>query len=189
MDFEVKENWWHPYIIGEKLYLRGIERKDLQGAFFQWANNSEVTKYMYMGMTPAYIENLEEWYNSIRQNNKDFPFLIIDKNNNQMIGTAGLYETNWFYRMAEFRIVVGEKKYWGKNYGAEATELILDYGFSKLNLHKIWLGVNAENEKAINCYVNAGFIQEGVLRDEIYRNGKYYDAIRMSILKSEHKKK
>ena len=67
---------------------------------------------------------------------------------------------------------------------------MIDYGFDKLNLNKIWLGVNSENKAAVKSYKAAGFVEEGVLRQEIYRNGRYYDATRMSILREEfHAKK
>ncbi len=40
---------YHPFIEGEKIYLRGLEKDDLKGNMFQWANDAEVTKYMFMG--------------------------------------------------------------------------------------------------------------------------------------------
>jgi RimJ/RimL family protein N-acetyltransferase len=38
----------------------------------------------------------------------------------------------------------------------------------------------------VKSYEKSGFKREGVLRQEIYRNGKYYDAIRMSVLRQEY---
>jgi RimJ/RimL family protein N-acetyltransferase len=116
---------------------------------------------------------------------KDIVFAIVDKKTNEHIGNAGLYTINWLYRSAEYRIIIGEKKYWNKGYGAEAAGLIIDYGFNKLNLNKVWLGVNTENKGAVRSYIKSGFKEEGILRDEIYRNGRYYDAVRMSILRRE----
>jgi RimJ/RimL family protein N-acetyltransferase len=83
--------------------------------------------------------------------------------------------------------MIGEKEFWGKGYGTEINNLVLDYGFRKLNLHKIYLGVNADNKGAVKSYKKSGFKYEGTKRDEIYRNGRYYDAIMMSILRNEYK--
>ena len=179
----------HPFIVGEKIYLRGMERKDLEGPLFQWANDSEVTHYMFMGLKPNSMELLCEEYERMMRSNNDVVFLIVDKKTDKPIGSAGLYVINWVSRSAEYRIVIGEKEYWGKGYGTETAKLLVRYGFDKLNLNRIWLGVNADNPAGIKSYEKAGFVREGVLRQEIYRNSRYYDAIRMSMLRSEYEAK
>ena len=173
------------FIAGQKLYLRGLEKDDLCGAMFNWANDSKVTYYMYMGLKPNSIELMEEEYNQLVHSDKDVVFAIVDKKTDTHIGNVGLYAINWVARSAEYRIIIGEKKYYGKGYGTEAAKLVIIYAFDKLNLNKVSLGVNAENKAAIKSYKNAGFIEDGRLRQEIYRNGRYYDAITMSILKEE----
>lgn len=174
-----------PFISGEKLYLKGLEKEDLKGNMFRWANDSEVTYYMYTGLKPNSMDVLEKEYDQLIHSDKDVIMAIIDKKTDAHIGNVGLYSINWLYRSAEYRILIGEKEYWGKGYGVETANLIIKYGFSKLNLNKIWLGVNAANKAAVKSYKKSGFIEEGVLRQEIYRNSTYYDAIRMSILKGE----
>ena len=173
------------FMTGKKLYLRGLKKEDLGGNMFNWANDSEVTHYMFMGLVPNSIELMEEEYNKLVRNEKDVVLAIVDKKSDAHIGNAGLYSINWVARSAEYRIIIGEKKFWNKGYGREAAKLIINYGFNKLNLNKIWLGVNAENKAAVKSYENSGFVREGALREEIYRNGKYYDAIRMSMLRKE----
>jgi len=42
------------------------------------------------------------------------------------------------------------------------------------------------NERAIKSYEKCGFKKEGILRQEIYIDGKYYDAIIMAMLKEEY---
>ena len=173
------------FIEGSKIYLRGLAKEDLRGNMFSWANNHEITYYMYMGLRPNTIELLEEEYNQLIHSEKDAVFAIVDKKTNVHIGNVGLYAINWVARSAEYRIVIGEKKYHGKGIGTEAAKLVVEYAFDKLNLNKVFLGVNAENKGAIKSYKNAGFIEEGKARQEIYRNGKYYDAVTMSILRKE----
>jgi len=177
---------YHPFIEGKKIYLRGLEKNDLVGNMFQWANDPEVTYYMFMGAMPNSMELLEEEYEQLTKSRNDVVFAVVEKDTDLHIGNVGLYVINWISRAAEFRIIIGEKEYWNKGYGTEATKLTVQYGFEKLNLNKVWLGVNAEYKGAIKAYENAGFVHEGILRQEIYRNGKYYDAARMSILGDEY---
>lgn len=176
----------NPFIIGEKIYLRGLEKEDLKSNYFQWLNDSEVTYYLEMGLKPSNIEILEEEYEKMIRNPAEIVFAIVDKKTNRLIGSCGLYMINFIARKAEYRIIIGEKEFWGKGYGTEAAKLLLKYAFEKLNLNKVWLGVNADNIKAVKSYEKAGFVREGVLRKEIFRNNRYYDAIRMSILREEY---
>ena len=177
---------YHPFIEGEKIYLRGLERSDLTWNMFQWANDAEVTHYMIMGAMPNTVEQLEEEYEQLSKSDKDVVFAIVDKKSDTHIGNAGLYLINYISRVGEFRIIVGEKEYWNKGYGTEATKLTVDYGFERLNLNCIFLGVNVEHAGAIKAYEKAGFVKEGAMRQMIYRNGRYYDAVRMSILMKEY---
>lgn len=176
----------HPFIIGEKVYLRALEKNDLVGNMFQWANDSGVTHYMFMGAVPNTMERLEEEYEQLLNSKNDVVLAAIDQKTDIHIGNVGLYVINWINRSAEFRIIIGEKEYWNKGYGSELTKLTVTYGYEKLNLNKIWLGVNKDNKSAVKTYEKAGFVYEGNLRQEIYRNGQYYDAVRMSILRNEY---
>jgi len=176
----------NPYILGNKTYLRALEKSDLTGNLYQWANDLNVTYYMFMGTYPNTIERIWEEYEPLLKSKNDVVMAVIDRHNDTHIGNVGLYSINWISRSAEFRIVIGEKRYWSKGYGTEATRLTLIYGFDKLNLNKIWLGVNEQNLGAVRAYEKSGFSHEGVLRQEIYRNGWYYNALRMSILKEEY---
>ena len=82
-------------------------------------------------------------------------------------------------------IVIGEKTYWNKGYGQEAITLLLDYGFTLLNLNSIMLGTFAFNERAINCYKCVGFKEIGRRRQARIIGESKYDGILMDILAEE----
>ena len=171
-----------PFITGHRIYLTGINKEDLS-KIVKWVNDSEMTYYLFMGDRPAHIELLTEQWEKEIKNPNEVAMAIVDKKKDKMIGWSGLYSINWISRSAEYRIFIGEKQYRDRGIGTEVAKLMLNYGFEKLNLNKIWLGVNAAHKGAVHSYEKAGFVKEGMLREEIYRNGKYYDAIRMSILR------
>jgi RimJ/RimL family protein N-acetyltransferase len=54
-----------------------------------------------------------------------------------------------------------------------------------LNLNRVFLRVYAENVRAKRAYDKAGFVEEGRLREGVYKYGKYDDVIVMSVLRSE----
>ncbi len=110
---------------------------------------------------------------------------IVESENETFIGFAGIANISAINRSGEYFIVIGEKLHWGKGYGTEATKTVVDYGFNSLNLHRIMLTVSAPNLVGVKACLKAGFQQEGVLREDSYRDGAYHDAIAMSILRSE----
>jgi RimJ/RimL family protein N-acetyltransferase len=100
------------------------------------------------------------------------------------IGVSSLDHIDAVHRKAEFGISL-EKGSWGQGYGSEATRLMVDYAFITLNLHRVYLRVFEFNERAIRCYLKAGFQKEGLLRQEHYTEGRYWDALIMSVLRPE----
>jgi len=176
-----------PFAVGKRIYLRGLERTDLE-AMVAWINDHEVTRLMFTGDRPACLELLEEQWEQAQGNPKEIAFAVCDNEGDTFIGTTGLYSINWIMRNAEFRVFLGNKAYWNQGIGTECTKLMVVYGFEKLDLNRIWLGVNSENIGAVRAYEKAGFVREGVLRQEQYRNFRYYDVTRMSMLRSEYEK-
>ena len=63
--------------------------------------------------------------------------------------------------------------------------LLAHHCFDTLNLNRVHLRVYAENLRAKRAYEKAGFLEEGRLREAVYKHGKYDDVIVMSILRSE----
>jgi len=72
------------------------------------------------------------------------------------------------------------KNYWGKGYGTDAMKVLMKFIFEDMNMNKIRLSVFSFNERAKRCYEKCGFQVEGILKKEIFKEGKYYDEIIMS---------
>jgi RimJ/RimL family protein N-acetyltransferase len=173
------------YFYEEKeIGLIGIDKEDFVRNIYAWSNDDEVTHLMYTGVWPGNYENLEKTYDELTKGN-NIIFAIVDKNSEKTIGFCGLYDIQWQPRFAEYRIIIGDRKFWGRGIGTLAAKFIIKYAFERINLNKVHLGVNIENKAAIRSYEKAGFKHEGIARQEIYRNGRYYDAYKMSVLKNE----
>ncbi|MFL5750938.1 MAG: GNAT family N-acetyltransferase, partial [Chloroflexota bacterium] len=78
-----------------------------------------------------------------------------------------------------------EKDAWGFGHGTEATRLMLDHAFGTLSLHRVGLSVFSFNERAIRSYQSCGFVMEGRAREAIWRDGRWWDEITMSVLYSD----
>ncbi|MGB9075190.1 MAG: GNAT family protein, partial [Terriglobales bacterium] len=110
-----------------------------------------------------------------------------DRKSHRHVGNVKLGPINWVHRWATFGIMIGDKAFWGKGVGEEVTRLMVEYGFYRLNLHRIGLGVFEEHRPAVRCYQKVGFEIEGCLREQMCQDGKYKNCLSMGLLRSEYK--
>nr|WP_051057586.1 spermidine N1-acetyltransferase [Herbaspirillum sp. B39] len=161
--------------------LRPLEREDLRFVH-HLNNNATVMRYWFEEPYETFAEFSALFEAHIpEQNERRF---IVDADGDSS-GLVELVEINTVHRSAEFQIIIAPASQ-GRGLAVEATRLALDYGFPVLNLHKIYLIVDRENEKAVHVYAKAGFRQEGVLKEEFFMNGQYRDVIRMGIFQRDH---
>lgn len=170
---------------GKTCWLRPVCRKDLDGAWADWLNNPDVTRYMLQGAFPTTAEANRAFYDSITTSTTDLVLAIIWRDTREHVGNIGLHRIDPIHRTAELGILIGERRARGRGIGTEAVRLICRHGFNRLNLARIWLGVMADHHGAINCYKRAGFRLEGILRQDIARDGKRVDKLIMGLLPPE----
>ena len=73
--------------------------------------------------------------------------------------------------------------------GTELMTWACDYLFNTLNVHRIELGADSRNLRAIRCYEKVGFVKEGVRRKSFFKGGVWIDAVDMGILEEEFRGK
>lgn len=175
-----------PYhFIGNNCKLRPLEWADKPQALL-WKNNASI-RDMQLGFVFPVTEAMEDkWFDSIinpKSNNQ--VFFAIDCED-KLVGFVSLRDIDWVNKNAKFSISIGTD-FQGKGIGKNTLNFMLNYGFNTLNLSKIYLRVIELNTVAINMYLNAGFVKEGILRKQVFQNGNYYDILILGILSSEVK--
>jgi len=88
-------------------------------------------------------------------------------------------------------IIIGlkiDRDHRGKGYGTSAVKLLLKYGFMERRLNKYSVSVLEGNEGSIKMHKKLGCEQEGVLKQNIYTNGRYYDEIYFGLTKDMYLK-
>jgi [ribosomal protein S5]-alanine N-acetyltransferase len=169
---------------GERIHLRALMEKDLTSSYLQWLNDEEVCRNNSHAVFPNTEQRMKTYYNSI-QNQLNVVLAIIHSDTDRHIGNVSLLNINWISRNAEFAILMGEKDFWGKGYGKEAARLIVQYGFERLNLHRIYCGTLNGNSGMIKLAASMGMKEEGRRREAIFKNGKYVDILEYGILYHE----
>jgi len=172
---------------GALVLLRPLERADLNERYLGWLNDPEVTRYTETGTFPSTAEDLENFYRGVTGSKNDVILAIVDKKSGLHVGNVKLGPIHWIHRSATLGILIGQREVWGKGVGMEATRLMVEYGFNRLNLHRIDLGVFAEHKAAVQCYEKVGFKVEGRMREDLFQGGEYKDRLWMGLLRSEYK--
>jgi len=170
------------FIESNLITFRALESEDCQ-TFYAWANDREVTQFSLSSYAyPQSKADISSWLASINQNTKTISFAICCQQTGSLIGYAGIAAISTLNRCGEFFILIGDKNYWGKGIGTEATQLITEYAFKTIGLHRVELTAYATNPAAIRAYEKAGYQHEGVKRQSGFRNGEFVDKVQMAAL-------
>lgn len=172
-------------ITGKKTYLVAVNRESIE-QLRTWRNNPELRKY-FREHREISKEMQERWFTERVLNNPcQVDFEIHDIDTGKLIGHCGLYYIDWINRNAEFTVYIGDMSYRNGGYGSDALRLLFEYGFSTLNLHRIWAEVYSNNG-AIDIYRRLGFKDEGVKRQHHFETWQYLDCYMLGLLQNEWK--
>ena len=160
--------------LGE-IYLRGLTGSDLQGNWYKWFNDTEVTKFQNKGIVPNTFEKQKDYYEYLTKSHEDIVLAIIHDEDDTHFGNIGLHKIDYIHRHADVGIILGERKYWNRGYATRCIEAIRDYSFKTLNLHRLTAYIMNDNISSYKAFLKAGFKKEGIMSEFFYKNGKYVD--------------
>jgi RimJ/RimL family protein N-acetyltransferase len=171
-------------IKGKKVGLRAVEKEDLP-FLRDWRNIPEFRKH-FREVRELSLTDQEAWFEHLQKTKHiNYMFTIVDLDTQKPIGAAGLLYINWIIRSADFSFYIGDgNKYIGNDGVAkEAAQILLSYGFKNLNLHKIWMELYEFDTEKIDFFTNEfNFKQDGLLRDNCFEDGKYWNSFIISLL-------
>jgi RimJ/RimL family protein N-acetyltransferase len=174
-----------PFIKGERIDLVAGNSKwaSLQ---CKWRNDPIVRRYA-RNLWPNTLEEIKKWFEPpADRHTRDFVvFTIYQKADKRPIGTVGFGRINWVNRNANIWGVIGEPEYWGKGIIGEATKLLIRYGFTELNFHKIYAGVFSPNARSLRAAEKLGFEKEGIIKETEYVDGQYLDEHKFALFKRD----
>ena len=169
---------------GKLVRLRSFEPED-EAIVFAWVNDPEVQEFhgTRYPRSHASIRRSGEDASTIKYSSGTFAVEALD--DAKLIGEVWIGAERPECRSAEVAITIGDKSRWDGGYGTDAMRTICRFGFEMMNLHRIELHVFAENGRARRAYQKVGFKEEGLLRDSVYKYGKYIDDVVMGLLEGE----
>lgn len=165
-------------IAGERVQLREIEEEDLE-VIVAWRNDPEILKWLFSYL-PLCMSKQRTWYKTYVEDDTQQIFAV--EVGKKSVGTVGLSHIDYRNQRAELGILM-DKNWQKKGIGREALNLLIEFAWNEMNLRKIKALVLKENEAAIKLYKSCGFVEEGVLKEEIYKNGEFKDVIVMALMR------
>jgi RimJ/RimL family protein N-acetyltransferase len=176
------------HIKSEKnIYLRSLDMSDLDRVY-EWQNSPDLYE-LFSGITyqPVSHKSVEEWLlKRITYSKSEVNMAICLIQSNDHIGNIYLRDIDWISRKGTVHLFIPNTENQGKNYGHEALRALLHYAFSTLGLNRLYLTAIASNTRAITFYQKHGFLNEGILKEHVYKNGDYLDVVIMGLCKSQY---
>ena len=179
--------WFPDSLTGEKVVLRRHVPGNLR-AFHRWYADPEVVRLTRYQDSPMRPDEIERFFAARALGADSLAMAIHVRADDRLIGTCALSQLDADNGSALFHITIGEQDAWGHGYGTEATRLMMDHAFGGLGLHRVGLTVFSFNDRALRSYRSVGFVVEGRAREAIWREGRWWDEISMSLLDSDWKK-
>lgn len=150
----------------------------------------EVDEFNTLGI-PTNIEDTKnvlrpyiEDQNNINRNQICWTVKLIT--DNTFVGIAGMILSADRFRMGEIYYNL-LPQFWGNGYGTETAKLLIKFGFSEFNLHRIEAGVATENERSIRVLEKAGMFREGLRRKILPIRGEWKDNYHYAIVEDDFK--
>ena len=169
-------------LFGDLVHIREKEIEDIADEY-SWRTDEELSRLdATRPLTMSYDDFFRYSKEEMKFPNYKSKKLALDTKDNIHIGNVMYYDYSISNKQTELGIMIGDKDYWGKGYGTEAVQLLLEYLFSVLNLKRVYLHTLSWNYRAQASFIRAGF---NVVRS-VRRGG--HDFILMEVIKSDWSK-
>lgn len=173
----------------ERLVLRRFKYSDNEAMLRNWIADEKIQS-MYSEPTYTTTEAVNELlkkYIDSYENSDYYRWAIILKDSDECIGQIAYFLVDTNNNFAEIEYCIGSD-FQCKGFATEATKAVIEYGFSKINLHKVQICTKTINIPSQKVIEKCGFHYEGTLRDYFYMNGEYVGRLYYSILETEYKR-
>ena len=168
---------------GELVRLRAVEESDA-AVMYRWGNDWETIKYL-SAHYPRTMQFEREWVAKGDPAYGNAQFIIETLGDANPIGWIGLHDASPEDRSADLGIAIGDHDRLEGGYGTDAMRVVCRFGFEMMNLNRIALTVFDWNTRAIRVYEKVGFKHEGVLREGIFKAGRWNNLVFMGLLRGE----
>ena len=170
---------------GKYIYLRAIEKEDLP-QLMEWRNKPSLRKY-FRETAEINSINQTKWFDIVNDKNSIHKmFAIVKKDTDELMGACGLCYIDWVNRSADFSIYLGfDNIYIDEKYAVDAANIMRDYGFDILNLHRLWAEIYSMDEPKKKFFDILNFKLDGEFRETYWYNKQWHSSLFYSLLSTD----
>lgn len=153
------------------------------GKYMEWMNDETITHWLGRNTIVTQWKDEEQW----AEKEHPYTFSIYIQNPPTHIGTCAI-TLNKTGITADLGICIGVDEVRGKGIGRTVIQMLTRYAFNELRVHRCTISLNADNERALRCYLAAGYKECGREHEDIFHNGKYSDTLHLEMLEQDFRK-
>lgn len=171
-------------LVGQNITLREIIESDWKDVH-TYSSLPIVCKFQPWG--PNTKDDSIDFVKQAVSDAKQLPrerFVFVINLNGKIIGASEITIRDFIDQKGEIGYVVNPS-YWGHGYATEAATLLVQFGFEKLGLHRIYATCDPRNIGSIKVLEKIGMIREGTIRDDFLLKGGWRDSHIYGILEHE----
>ncbi|AVK82388.1 GNAT family N-acetyltransferase [Lysinibacillus sp. B2A1] len=170
----------------ETVLLRPLDKVDVQG-ILEAVNFPEI--WLHMSTAMENIEDVNGFVDNalaIKEKKTEFPFVIVDKESGQIIGSTRFMDIDDKHKRLEIGTTWLIPAYWRTAINTNCKYLLLQYCFEILNFQRVQIKTDHENYRSQKAIERIGAIKEGVLRNHMIRkDGTIRHTVMYSITKED----
>jgi [ribosomal protein S5]-alanine N-acetyltransferase len=171
------------YRLNEAYHVRGLRESDVAGPYPSWFEDQDVCRFNSHGKLVHTEEYFRAYVRSL--DSGDAVVWAVCHEQDGHIGNVSLQGLSFLNRTAEFAIILGDRRHWGRGVGKLAGLKLLEHGFTKLNLNRVYCGTAATNEGMKALAAALGMRQEGIRRSHLFLEGAWVDVVDYGVLRHE----
>ena len=182
----VETNWRQglPLLTGQGITLRELRLSDAP-ALLSMLSSEEVARFI--SPPPTTVQGFErfiQWTHREREAGRYICFGVVPDGMEVAVGLFQVRELEPGFGTAEWGFAIGSV-YWGSGLFAEGAQLVLDFTFDVVGVHRLEARAAVQNGRGNGALRKVGALQEGILRRSFLRNGDYLDQVLWAILDSD----
>jgi RimJ/RimL family protein N-acetyltransferase len=163
-------------VVIRQLRLEDAER------MYQWVRDPVIARAIGLSHEPT-LDYTVQWIQRSLDDSLISAYALLLKQSH--VGNVVLDKTDTYLKTSRLSVYLGDPSVRGIGVGVTGIYQAMADGFKKYGLHKIWLTVDVNNQRAVKSYTKLKFKLEGVLREEFLVNDVRRDVYYMGVLRTE----
>lgn len=170
----------------KRLLIRPYERQD-EEKVYEVINSKEIYQTTLNIPFPYPREQVGVWLQFTLKNTlykRGYEWGVFDVEQNY-IGNVGIVNVDWKNQNGEITYFIGEA-YWNQGYATEAVLAMLEFAFVHIQLERVVGRCMTCNPASLRVMQKCHFMQEGIARHEVCKEGIFYDVWHTAIIKEDY---